>query len=318
MVSVIDLSAFWATEDEQKKDLVRRWNQAMQDEGFAIVVNHGVPAQKIDDMFARSRKFFLKTPKEEKMKFNFGPYGTPQGGFTPIGVEGVQRSLGNGEEGAPADLVESYVFNFLARENAQKHAPILAGAAVEFTEAATEVMHLLHQLSARALELDDENFFDGFHNPPNVSTRLAFYPAFDNLPLKKPTMTTEKSFRYGAHKDYTGFTLLFLEPSTSMEPSGLQVFVHGDWKDVICPPYSIIVNIGDLWQHWTSKKWKSTLHRVLKPDPGSPGAKIPRFSIPVFTGPNDAAMIRPIESIDDSETVNAGDYLQGKLKVTNV
>ncbi|GBG33312.1 1-aminocyclopropane-1-carboxylate oxidase 2 [Hondaea fermentalgiana] len=320
-VPVVDVSSFATQESlpvkpedlsEDQRATVQAWGDALTRTGFAVVVEHGIADDDLRAAFDASKRFFLELPSEEKLKYNYGPYGTPQGGYTPQGIEGVGRSLDAAD--APADLVESYVFNAAARANPDNHEPVLFKNAVGYSTKATWLMHVLHCISAFALDLPG-NFFDEFHTNPDSVMRCACYPPLDKSKVEGG------SIRYSAHTDYQGFTILALEASLDggpTGPTGLQVNRDGEWKDVVLPTSGnpLVTNIGDLWQVWTAGRWKSTLHRVMNPPADSEAAKRYRFSLPYFTGPNAEANIVPIDG--SGEAVNAGEYLRQKLDITNV
>lgn len=316
-MQTVDLSSFTAGESGDaapdglngaQRATVAAWGASMEEAGFAIIVNHGIPAELLRETFKAARHFFLESSQSDKLKFNHGPYGDPKGGFTAQGTEGVARSLAasTGSTGAPADLVESYVLNRFAMAHPGLHHAELHERGSAYAEAATKLMHLLHRLSAHALGVDPA-FFDVFHDEPANVLRFAHYP-----PL--PETVAEGQLRYGAHTDYTGFTILAFEDDD--EPSGLEVFVKGVWLPVSCAQEALVVNIGDLWQIWTNGRWQSTLHKVCNPPKSSEAAKRDRFSLPFFTGPRRDALVEPINGDGTIASVVAGDHLQSKIEAT--
>jgi isopenicillin N synthase-like dioxygenase len=95
-----------------------------------------------------------------------------------------------------------------------------------------------------------------------------------------------------------------------------------------------VVNIGDLYEVWTNGRWRSTVHRVTKPPPGSAAASSPRLSIPFFTGPRNDAVVEAMptcvgegippryacvgEGIPPRYApVRVRDHLLGKLRASN-
>ena len=83
------------------------------------------------------------------------------------------------------------------------------------------------------------------------------------------------------------------------------------------------MNIGDLYEVWTNGRWRSTVHRVTKPPPGSAAASSPRLSIPFFTGPRNDAVVEAMptcvgEGIPPRYApVRVRDHLLGKLRASN-
>ena len=68
-----------------------------------------------------------------------------------------------------------------------------------------------------------------------------------------------------------GFRLLAVTDGTP----GLQILKDGVWIDVPPIPGTVIVNLGDMLERWTSGKFKSTQHRVRAAadrDHDTPGA----------------------------------------------
>lgn len=128
--------------------------------------------------------------------------------------------------------------------------------------------------------------------------------------------------RYGAHTDYTGFTILGPDPVVP----GLQVqLLSGDWVDVPLvgnvaarcgthPATTFIVNAGDLLPVWTNDRWVSAPHRVVNPAPEL--AHLSRTSLVFFTGPRNDAVVTPIPA--RYPPVTAGEHLRAKLERTNV
>ena len=151
-----------------------------------------------------------------------------------------------------------------------------------------KVLDALHHVTAAALGLDADFFAPYYAPSAKCSLRLAYYP-----PLST-TQQTSSAVRYGAHTDYTGYTILCQDDNDvgALDAGGLQVLLKsGQWAAVTPRRNAFVVNIGDLYEVWTNGRWRSTVHRVMKPPSGSTAATQPRLSIPFFTGPHDDARI---------------------------
>ena len=170
-----------------------------------------------------------------------------------MGVEAVARSRDDhGSDGgatqttALPDLVESFVFKperargnqpgttsrrwrgapdlrFLAgpEETTKPKPPSMDEAGHAYHAALLKVLDALHKVTAAALGLD-EDFFAPFYAPPaKCSLRLAYYP-----PLS--TQQTSSAVRYGAHTDYTGYTILCQDDNDvgALDAGGLQVLAQ--------------------------------------------------------------------------------------------
>ena len=286
---IIDLSNYFgvkATEDS-KKDVLEKWFNAFSTIGFAILNNSGVNNSSIKALDVSARSFFEQA-NYLKCKFSHGKYGL--GGYTPVGIESVGRSLNtalltNTNTEKP-DPVESFVFKNgghppdLQPENPMTFVPAVKTYWKEMEKLLAE---RILPISAISLGLP-KNYFNNFYHCEggrlgNNSLRLAFYPSVDKDTNKCVT-------RYGAHTDYMGFTLLRADPIIS----GLEVlFPNGNWVEV--PPLSgnsIIINSGDLIKRWTNDVWNSALHRVKINSTKS------RLSLVFFTGPKEETLVEPL------------------------
>ena len=86
-------------------------------------------------------------------------------------------------------------------------------------------------------------------------------------------------------------------------------------------PDSFVINVGDLMQHWTNGRWRSTLHRVVNPSRALTGST-QRLSMVAFTGPREDATIECLPSCCSASNparfapVVAGDYIRSKLRAS--
>lgn len=90
----------------------------------------------------------------------------------------------------------------------------------------------------------------------NETIRLLYYPD-----VSLQTVKATGRVRAGAHSDYGTITLLIQKPGFGQ--NGLRALnSKKQWVKVEPPDYSIVVNLGDLFQHWTNDTLISTIHKV--------------------------------------------------------
>ena len=237
-----------------------------------------------------------------------------------MGRESVGRTSDASDAYEP-DPVENFVF---ANRGLEPNAAAMPGnfsrAAQHYWAEAEALCTRLMRTSALALGLHFD-FFDKCYAEPSCSLRLAHYRA--------PQPSDAGKIRYGAHTDYTGFTIL------NQTQEGLEVLVEGEgWVPVApCQRGGLVINAGDLLPIWTAGRWKSAVHRVMfpkKPTETEPAAaESSRLSCVFFTGPHDDTLVSPVitcrqDSDGDGDVndlyvpVRAGDHLQAKLASSNV
>ncbi|KAL3930939.1 MAG: hypothetical protein SGPRY_001327 [Prymnesium sp.] len=287
----------------------------MRGAGFALITGHSVPREAIDALYNASTVFFgydHNTKMEACLNSGYGA-----GGYVPVGVEAVARSRPEGAESA-ADVVENLVFSYAG--DPQREAvmpgdpPSLQPAVRAYWAHMLRLMRDLMHLSSLALGLT-EGYFDAYFENPKCNLRLAHYPAI----AEDDEVHSSGAMRYGAHTDYTGFTILRQDP----EADGLQAqMADGQWVAVPSRPDALVINAGDLIQVWTNDRWRSPPHRVIKPPSGK--AAPPRLSIVFFTGPDEETMIEALPTCVEPETnparhapISAQNHLKTKLQASN-
>lgn len=271
-VPVIDLSPFDGAGRVQVVEQVRR---ACEDVGFLVVTGHGVDPGLLERMGAVSREFF-DLPEEVKAVHRHPERGAR---YVPLGSESVAASL---DLDTPPDLKEAYSIYRLDTEEWPQRPAAMRATWLEYYRALTALAERVMRIFALALDLD-EHWFDDRIDHADASLWVSNYPA--QLDEPQPDQ-----LRAGPHTDYDTLTLLKVEDV----PGGLQVEIEpGVWADVPYVRGSYVVNIGDLMSRWTNDRWRSTMHRVTNPPPGS-GPAARRQSIVFFHKPNDDAVIAPL------------------------
>ena len=250
--------------------------------------------------------FFRQSAADKQAYSSGGTYGPP--GWAAQGLESVQRSTrrrknessSNDEDEDDdtfvADAVESFVYHGGAE--APPVPPVLKEPLDRYHALVNALLDQVMETTALSQGLE-KDFFVPFFKNRSCAMRLAYYPAGNGT-------------KYGAHTDYTGFTLL------NTEKSGLQVFNDNDWVNIPCRSDTMIINAGDLIPVWTNGRFTSALHRVVA-TPELMHAD--RLSIVYFTGPADDVLVEPIQQNDGEalqfQPVLAGEHLRAKLASTN-
>ncbi|GAA3028910.1 isopenicillin N synthase family dioxygenase [Actinokineospora globicatena] len=322
-VPVIDLSSAREGDERARALVAKTLGRVCETSGFLAIVGHGVPQERIDEMYRATREFFaladerklalVSTPDDPLMR-GFGRQGSLAASNSDASVE-QERDL--------PDLSQTYTYNRLGEPNGPTLPegsnpllttpnlwPELPGFAEAYRayyasmeDLATELMRLF----ALALDLP-ENWFDDKVDDHMTNLTANYYPA--QLVPPKPGQ-----LRKGQHSDWGSLTILYQDDA----PGGLQVLDKvGEWVDVPAIEGSFVVNIGDLMAIWTNDRWVSTVHRVVNPAPELAAKE--RFSVPFFHQPNYGALIECIPTCTAPGNppryapVYSGEYIMEKFR----
>ncbi len=244
--------------------------------GFFLVVDHGVDATLVDDVFTSMRRLFaLDDDTKSLIDKRRSPHFR---GWESVGAE---LTNGRPDHREQVDLWTEWptrkdgeVHHRLLGPNQWLPDDVLPGhqALVNrwFAELGALADHLLDLLSL-GLDLDEGHLRRRFGPQPMSLVKLIHYPP-----------TPSGGAGVNAHHD-TGF-LTVLAPGPV---PGLQVEApDGSWIDVPTVTGSLVVNLGEMLQHLTGNYFVATPHRVV--------TDRERYSAGYFHGPSLDTRLDPL------------------------
>uniref|UniRef100_A0A672J0G3 Si:dkey-10o6.2 n=1 Tax=Salarias fasciatus TaxID=181472 RepID=A0A672J0G3_SALFA len=287
------------TDDELQK-LGEELKTAFSEIGFVFLKNFGISEEEVQRVMDINKKFFLQ-PEELKQPFSINTFSqNPNHGWVCLQAERLNPRR-------PGDLKEAFNVSLLRPDIKWPS----SGGLQDFQEVQCSFFQRCKELSLRVLRVIAITL--DFHPDVFLSThrligteengttlRSLFYP-----PAKSETVK-EGQLRCGEHSDYGSITLLF------QNSEGLQVCTRsGEFISAPVIPGTVLINIADLMQRWTSDKLVSVVHRVLLPSVGDSST---RQSLAFFVDPDDEAVITCCDGSNKYPPVKAGEYLLQRLK----
>ena len=293
-------------------DLADELGNSFAEYGFAIVRDHGIPADLIARAEEKSRAFFA-LPEDVKLKYHLKGQGGARG-YTPFGIERAKDAAVHdlkefwhvGRTLPPGHPLEPFMQPNVWPDEIESFRDTFETLFAAFDRTGLRI------LSAIALHLGlPERFFDSTVEDGNSVMRLLHYP-----PVPQEA---EGRIRAAAHEDINTITLLL-----GAEEAGLELLARdGRWLPVSPPEGALAVNIGDMLQRLTAGRLRSTTHRVV--NPAGERARHARYSMPFFLHFRPDFLIEPLESCLDSERageaeppITAHDYLMQRLREINL
>src|SRR5215813_12408898 len=275
MIPVLDLGPYLAGRPGASTAIAAELGRALEDVGFFVIVNHGIPQALIDDTFGQARRFHAQT-MDDKLALRMNEHNN---GYMMLGRYAVWTSDVNAND--KPDLNEAF---FIKRERGPDDPLVRAGrrfagpnrwpedlpgfreTVLAYTDAVDALGRRVVRVCAVALGLPAE-YFDAAFAESQFSFRLSHYP---------PVIAEPNQFGIAPHTDANFLTFL-----AQTEIPGLQLRLpSGEWLDVPYVADSFAVNAGDMLHRWTNGRFKSTPHRALPP------VGRPRYAIPFFMGPH--------------------------------
>jgi len=269
------------TIDFQSDDAPAKLAKSLRNTGFAVVNNHGIDKNLINDVYEEWSSFF-KSDKKNNYLFDI----EKQDGYFPLKSENAHGCY-------QKDLKEFYHI-YLPWGRIPK----------EITEQTLNLRHNLVDIGTTLLTWIDDNtpgdirktfsmpLKDMIKESQNNLLRVLHYP-----PLKGDE--DSEALRAAAHGDINLITILL----SGSEP-GLQVMnMNKEWIDVESDNGWLIINSGDMLNKCSKDFYPSTIHRVINPKDSENRS---RYSMPLFLHARDEVII--------SEKYTAKSYLDKRLK----
>ncbi|WP_024448412.1 isopenicillin N synthase family dioxygenase [Mycolicibacterium iranicum] len=316
MIATVDLSR-WRCGGADADAVSAEVDAGLQRAGFILVTGHGVDASVARDVRAASREFFA-LPQHSK-----AAYSVPVGGHGWIGPGAEANAYAEGTE-TPPDLKESFSLGaetatgdpevdriWFAPNVWPFEVPDLQRLVGEYTAQMRRVADELLALFAHALKLP-VNPFTELASRPTWTMNINHYPPVSVVGEPEPGQ-----FRIGPHTDFGTVTILDREPGAG----GLQVYSEdGGWEDAPYDPAALTVNIGDLLEYWSGRRWPSGRHRVLPPQPHAPEEDL--VSLIYFYEANHDAVVTPLDppigKVAGLEPVTCADFIKERLDAITV
>jgi len=288
-IATVDLSR-WRSGGADADAVAADVDEGLQRAGFILVTGHGVDPQLAASVRAASREFFA-LPEGVKRR-----YSVSVGGHGWIAPGAEANAYAEGTE-TPPDLKESYSLGaetasgdpevdriWFAPNVWPDEVPSLQRLVAEYTAEMRRVSDELLALFSHALRLP-VNPWAMLAEVPTWTMNINHYPPVSVVGEPEPGQ-----FRIGPHTDFGTVTVLDREPGAG----GLQVYSEaGGWADAPYDPEALTVNIGDLLEYWSGRRWPSGRHRVLPPQPHAPEEDL--VSLIYFYEANHDAVVTPLE-----------------------
>jgi isopenicillin N synthase-like dioxygenase len=273
--------------------------------GFAVVADHGIPADLIGRAEDKARAFFA-LPEDVKRRYHLAGGGGARG-YTPFGIETAKGATAYdlkefwhvGRELPPGHPFEPMMPRNAWPQEVESFRATFLELFAAFDRAGARILEAI----ARHLRLAPDFFVDTVRDGNSV-LRLLHYP---------PVPGDGPNVRAGAHEDINTITLLL-----GAEEAGLELLDRdGKWLAVTPRPGELVVNVGDMLQRLTNHVLKSTSHRVVNPPPERRGHS--RYSMPFFLHFRPDYLIEPLPQClrgqrQPDPPITAHDFLQERLR----
>jgi isopenicillin N synthase-like dioxygenase len=275
-IPVIDLGPYLAGEPGALDRTADQLRFALTEIGFYSIVNHGVPAGLVREVYREVARFHT-LPPDEKLKIKLDKHNV---GYLPMMGDTLRTSVVTNV--TKPNMSEAF---FMARDLPADHPDVIADrrfrsanqwpadlpgfrdTLVTYCDALEELVKTLVRLYARALDLPP-TYFDAPFTDFQYKLRATHYPSQPAAP--------DDEFGIAPHTDTSFLTLL-----APNDVPGLAFRTRaGDWIDVPTTPDAFIVNGGQLLLRWTNDRFLATPHRAVNRSGGE------RYALAFFCDAN--------------------------------
>ncbi|EOA13631.1 hypothetical protein CARUB_v10026702mg [Capsella rubella] len=283
---IIDLS------DPREEIVTNKLVKASEEWGVFQVVNHGIPAELMQQLQDSGRKFF-ELPVSEKETVRKPADSTDMEGYFTKGPN-IFKDWGDHllhKISPPSSINYRYW-----PKNPSNYREVTE----EYTRNVKKLTEKIVGYLSKGLGLRREALAESLGGDTSVYLlRINHYPPSESSVIGAPP-----------HTDICAITLFITD-----EVPGLQVFKDNHWLDVEYINSAILVFIGDQFMRMSNGRYKNVLHRSVL------NKERTRMSWPVFVEPNHDLVVGPLPELTGDEnppkfeSLTFPDYVKRKIEI---
>lgn len=257
------------------------FTRSLRETGFAVLADHPIAAQRIDEAYAAWGEVF---GSDDKTDYQVKP--PAPDGYYPFRSENAK--------GAKAKDLKEFFQVYPATPMPSVVEAMTRSLYDDLVALGLTMLGWIEDNSPADVRAQfSEPLPDMLRGSAMNMLRIIHYPSQDGI-TPEPGAT-----RAAAHEDINLITLLLAGSAPGLQAQD----TAGAWHSVPCDRGMIAVNVGDMLQLASGGHYPSTTHRVVNPATGESGA---RFSMPMFIHPRPEVALSPQKTADE--------YLQERLR----
>jgi isopenicillin N synthase-like dioxygenase len=283
-VPVIDVSELLVdSSSAASASAVEQIAQACQTWGFFQIINHGISADQISEVWRETHALFA-LPLEEKLEI-------VRNRENPWGFYNNELTKNQRDKKEVFDFTREGVDPIYGQINRWPHNhPAFKSTMMDYLDSCTSLSLKLLEGFCLGLDLPADFMRQDFATDHTGFVRLNYYPTRD--PLAELSIEHQATADLGIHHhtDAGALTVLLQD-----DVGGLQVYRDGFWYDIPTIEGAIVINTGDMMQVWSNDIYNAPIHRVLAMESKE------RYSIPFFFNPAASCMVNPLPSVVNAQ-----------------
>ncbi|KAL7192141.1 hypothetical protein ACSBR2_024061 [Camellia fascicularis] len=237
-IPTIDLSPFFIDGNEEAKTKAKQViGKACSEYGFFQIENHGVPLDLMSRAMKLSRTFF-ELPSEEKLKSSSGPGAPLPAGYSKQPDQSADKN--------------EYLLMFPPGSSFN----VFPNSPPQFRE----VLEEMFSCFTKTGKIVESILNECLGLPPNFLQEYNHDRSWDFMAAMHyfPATETENN-GISEHEDGNCITFVIQD-----EVGGLEVRKDGEWIPIPPTQGTMVVNVSDVIQVLSNKKFKSATHRVVR------------------------------------------------------
>ncbi|KAG1740411.1 uncharacterized protein EDB91DRAFT_1237272 [Suillus paluster] len=277
-LAIIDISK--AATEEGRAALAIELKEALLNNGFFYVVNHGYSKAQTARMFDIADVPFSAVTDDEKQTYVSTRRETGS-------VQGYTLLQYTDTDGRVRDQLEQYSTNRDVTE--RRHPEALRPLLPEIQEFNKHnhfnVLHPILRVIARSLELPEDTLVNNHDYDAVGETAVRFIKYH---PRTEEEEIETKNVWLRGHTDLGSITILWSQPVAALQIQTRE----GEWRWIRHLENALVVNAGDTMEFLSGGYYKGTIHRVVQPPVDQ--RNYTRLGVFYFSMPNDDVKLVPM------------------------